>query len=214
MLKYKKAIQSAMLLLFFTVVNTMFLKLGEIQESSFFVNMMMNYSFDFFYTIVLFVNLYNDMDDSIIICRFNTIEQYYKKSILEKIKQYTVLFGLIVIMQGCFFYFVDSNFIITTFVYRNIVLYVLINVVNILVQIGNHKKKFKKILVLFLIWIIFYFVAVLVPESHLNLINIFTLLYGIHLKEIIRYSMMLLLIMLIEVWRIINKEKRMKKWLD
>lgn len=214
MLNYKKSLILSGIISLIVFIFTLFIMNGKTYFSSIYVHILNDYTYAVFFSMLLFINMFDSMDQSLVISRFENVENYLKYMIVEKMKSYGVLFFIMTLFQVILFFFVDDNFNVGTLLYRNFVFFILINFVYQLVLIGRNSKKTHRIVFMFLFWNITYFVSIVMPKSIINHINIFTLLQKIQISEIIRYTILLIAIIVFLIWRISNKRRYIKIWLD
>lgn len=214
MWKYKKEFKLAILVSSINIIFTLLLSNGETPFNSIYVHILNDYTYVFFFIIVLFVNSFEPLEQDLIIYKFESINDYLLSKIIEKIKSYGVLFILFTCVQIVLFYIVDENFNLITLLYRNVVFYVLILVTNFIILIRRKQSQLIASLFLCLLWSIFYFIFIIFPNSVFNSINVFMLLKKIDLSEMLRYLIFILIIIILNLIRVSKKERCVKKWLD
>lgn len=214
MWRYRKELFLAFAISLLTLIFTLLIKSGTSPFGSIYVHILNDYAYTFCFIILLFMNLYTLFEQNLIVYRFKSVTHYLLNQLIEKAKSYAIIFILFSIFQIGLFFIVDKNFNVITLVYRNTIFYILILVTNFIAIVGKRNKFLFRVIMLCLVWITAYFISILMPEALINNINIFTLLQRINLSEILRYSLLLLAIIIINLIRISKKERYISKWLD
>lgn len=214
MRKYKKALASASCVIVLNIIFTFLILNNATYFSSMYVHLLNDYSYVFFFFIILFVNLFDSMEEELIVYKFKRVENYIKFKLIEKVESYGIFFISVTLFQIILYLIVDSNIEILLIVYSNAMFFLLIMFTYLLIIIGKTSKKIVRLSFLFLFWDISYFISILNPTSIYNYINIFTLTHTLEFSQFIRYSFIIVAIMILCVLRISNKRRYITLWLE
>lgn len=214
MYKYRSVLLWAGILSIMNLCYTMLVFEDVTLSTSIYVRILHDYTYVFFFTVILFINLTGSGNQLMIISRSCSLNRYLIFEIKEKLKRYGVLFMAFTAFQIVLFAVFDKQFAVMTLLYRNFVFYVFINIVHLMVIIGSSKRKSYRSILMFVFWNLSYFISILMPDSSLNQINIFTVLQKPDLAELFRYSVLLLIVIVVCMMRVSNKRRYIAKWLD
>lgn len=214
MYKYRSVLLWAGILSIMNLCYTMLVFEDVTLSTSIYVRILHDYTYVFFFTVILFINLTGSGNQLMIISRSCSLNRYLIFEIKEKLKRYGVLFMAFTAFQIVLFAVFDKQFAVMTLLYRNFVFYVFINIVHLMVIIGSSKRKSCRSILMFVFWNLSYFISILMPDSSLNQINIFTVLQKPDLAELFRYSVLLLIVIVVCMMRVSNKRRYIAKWLD
>lgn len=214
MWKYKKAIISASWVMVLHFMFAMLIKNGAIYFSSMYVHIINDYSYIFFFIMILFVNLFDSMEDEMIVYKFRSVEKYIKFKLIEKSEFFGTFFISLILFQTILFSIIDPNIEIFTIMYSNMMFFLLVNLTYILIIIGKTNKKLNRLASLFLFWTVSYFIYIIHPTSLYNIINIFSLVYKLNVSELFRYLFIILSLLIFCFLRIINKRRYIPLWLE
>ncbi|MEG0176593.1 hypothetical protein [Anaerorhabdus sp.] len=215
MQKYKKTIVIAIIFSAFLIVySCIFLINGNLQYSLY-ARILKDYTYCFCFSILLFMMLKNDIDEYLLIGKFKSFNEYTWYQIKEKFITYAIFFAIVTSIQTIFYMLIDPYFNFVTLIYRNIIFYFLINFVNYLIVLCRVKSKSKCTISLCLLWLFLIFAAnIFPPTSMIRRIDIFVLIEKIDVFLIIRYSVIVLIIIVIKQFKVLNRKEFLKKWLD
>lgn len=210
---YKKDILLGSLIGIFTLLYTLLIYETDL-DTSIYVVMLNDYTYVFAFTAVLFLKLYNAMDYTLFLSKLPTIDTFIKWEFLSKLKSYSLIFCTFTTQQSIVFLILDPEFNFITFLYRNVVFFVLINFINYLLIFSKTKHHTRNIVIMYLLWIVFYFISIIFPESIVNIVNVFVLLRSVKIEEILRFIVFLLIPVVYLSYRISNRRRFVSKWLS
>ena len=214
MWKYKKAIISASWVMVLHLMFAMLIKDRAIYFSSLYVHIINDYSYIFFFIMILFVNLFELVEDEMIVYKFGSVEKYIKFKLIEKSEFFSIFFISLILFQTILFSIIDPNIEIFTIMYSNMMFFLLVNLTYLLIIIGKTNKKLTRLACLFLFWAVSYFMYIIHPTSLYNIINIFSLVYKLNVSELFRYLFIILSLLIFCILRISNKRRYIALWLE
>lgn len=213
MLNFKQSIILG-LTIFFIQALFSFLLLSQRIETSLYVATLQYTTYLFVFSILLFYPLIEIFTTSFIALKRKSVLGYIKWKMMEYMKMYAIVFLVFTLLQILLYGAMDSYFRLNTLLYRNLVFFILILFVSFVSIVGSQKHRRMKLVLLFLLWNFLCLMLTSFSESMFNQYNIFTLLQGIHLVDILKYSMLLIILIGMMFIRMRDKGRYMKKWIE
>lgn len=213
MIEYKMGIRTTMKILFITILYCLFLKLQKIDYISMYVYLLNDYTYMFFYSMILFINMIDLMDYHLEMHRFKYSSKYLLFKWIRKVKEYAIIFIVTSIVEIIFFVILDTQFNVITFVYRNIIFFELIIFVYYLICLSDFNWNRKLVILYYLLWNVFYFIFILFNESSFTSFNVFILIQKIDITKVLIFHFIFILIALVK-YLFVSRRKGIKKWIE
>lgn len=133
---------------------------------------------------------------------------------MESTLFYGVLFLFLTGVQSVLFISIDASFTVGMLLYRNGLFYLCSVLVSLFVEVGAQSSRLLRVSCIYLLWVYFYYVAIAMPHSIINTINVFTLLVKIDGAAIIRYTCFIVGLIVYCLLCISNKKEYINKWMN
>lgn len=213
MQNYKRDIMLALLIIVLNIV-VCYMAFGiSDKNSSVYVLLLRQYPYTFIFSALLFMVFYSKGEVFLELNRYGSREKYVHTKMSNNAKSFGLILSIVTIGQWFLFYNLDPMFNFMTLIYRNLIFYILINIVSYIINYIPLCNKYC-VYLLYAIWVILMRIATSNPELSINSWNIFILLIRMDWAAIVRFLLIAVAVYFFLQIRALNHERYMKKWLE